>query len=230
MPIPRRRRTQRQRTQVHEDVLERMREAIVSGALLPGESLVVDELCSWLDVSGTPVREALAVLAGEGLVVRRANRPAIVAPLTRAGSMDLLCVYGVLVETAYTWGAPRLTELDIREMKATCRELAEAVENSDLHAAADATMRFHIVVIRRAASAHLYQLLESYLSLVHRLIRLQYPDAYTPESIRIHEGVVRAFEAGDTGAALTLLRQAWDGLRQGLAAIDDDDWDAEEAH
>jgi DNA-binding GntR family transcriptional regulator len=228
MPIPKRTRRRHERASVHEDILAALREAIVSGVLLPGESLVVEDLGSWLGVSSTPIREALAILAGEGLVVRRPNRPAMVAPLTKAGSMDFLRVYAALVETAYRWGAPNLTELDIREMRAAGRELAKAVEANDLTAAADSTMRLHIVLIRRANSRHLYELLESYLSRVHRLIRLQYPDAYTPDSIRLHEGVVDAFEAGDPQLALARLREAWDGLARGLAAIPDDDWDPEE--
>jgi DNA-binding GntR family transcriptional regulator len=100
-------------------VLATLREAIISGVLLPGETLVVDDLGEWLAVSSTPIREALAVLAGEGLVVRRVNQPAMVAPLTRQGALDLIRVYGVQVDTAYRWGAPHLTELDIREMRAS---------------------------------------------------------------------------------------------------------------
>jgi DNA-binding GntR family transcriptional regulator len=228
MPIPRRKRTRRERARVREDVLETLREAIVSGVLLPGESLVVDELRGWLEAGSAAIREALVVLAAERLVVRRANRPAIVAPMTKADSLDLLRVYATLAQTAYVWGAPHLTELDIREMRATCRELAEAVRASELRAASDATMRLHAVIIRRAGSRQLYELLESRVNQIHRLIRLQYPDAYTPDSVRIHEGVVRAFEAGQTHLALTLLRQAWSGLRRGLAAIPEEDWDSGE--
>jgi DNA-binding GntR family transcriptional regulator len=152
MPIRRTRTTER--TGVHEDVLAALREAIISGVLLPGESLVVEELGEWLAVSGTPIREALAVLAGEGLVIRRADRPAMVAPLTKKGSLDFVRVFGVLVDTAYRWGAPHLTELDIREMRAARRNLAQAIEASDLDDAADATGRLHTVLVRRAG-AHL---------------------------------------------------------------------------
>jgi DNA-binding GntR family transcriptional regulator len=229
MPIPKRTRRRRERAGVHEDVLATLRQAIVSGVLLPGETLVVDELEEWLAVSSTPIREALTVLAGEGLVVRRANRPAVVAPLTKQGALDLVRVYGVLADTAYRWGAPHLTEIDIREMRAAGRELAESIEASDLDGAAEATMRLHVVLIRRAGSVHLTQLLVSYLSRVHRLIRLQYPDAYAPSSIALHEAIIDAFENGDTDLALARLDDAWQGLARGVEAIPDDDWDPDEA-
>jgi DNA-binding GntR family transcriptional regulator len=227
MPIPKRTRRRRERAGVHEDVLVTLREAIISGVLLPGESLVVDELGEWLAVSSTPIREALAILAGEGLVIRRANRPAIVAPLTKQGAIDLVRVYGVLVDTAYGWGAPHLTELDIREMRAARRELAEAIEASDLDGAADATARLHTVLVRRAGSEHLMELMASYLSRVHRLIRLQYPDAYTADSVRLHGAIVDAFEAGEVEHAIGLLREAWEGFARGIVAIPEGDWDPE---
>lgn len=229
MPIPKRTRRRPERTGAHEDVLAALREAIISGVLLPGESLVVEELGEWLAVSGTPIREALAVLSGEGLVIRRANRPATVAPLTKEGSLDFVRVFGVLVDTAYRWGAPHLTELDIREMRAARRDLAQAIESSDLDGAADATTRLHTVLVRRAGSGHLMELMESYLSQVHRLVRLQYPDAYTPESLRIQGAAIDAFAAGDAERAIGLLREAWESFARGIAAIPDDDWDAEEA-
>jgi DNA-binding GntR family transcriptional regulator len=229
MPIPKRTRRGHERAGLHEDVLATLREAIISGVLLPGESLVVDELGEWLAVSSTPIREALATLAGEGLVVRRANRPAMVAPLTKMGSLDCVRVFGVLVDTAYRWGAPHLTELDIHEIRAARRELAKAIEASDLDGAADATARLHTVLVRRAESGHLMELMESYLSRVHRLVRLQHPDAYTPDSLRLHGAIIDAFEAGDVERAIVLLREAWEGFARGIAAIPDGDWDPEEA-
>ena len=152
----------------------------------------------------------------------------MVAPLTKKGSLDCVRVYGVLVDTAYRWGAPHLTELDIREMRAARCELAETIEASDLDGAADATARLHTVLVRRAQSEHLMELMESYLSRVHRLIRLQYPDAYTADSVRLHGAIVDALAAGEVGRAIGLLREAWEGFARGIAAIPDSDWDPEE--
>lgn len=50
-------------------VLESIKESILSGQLLPGQALVEAELAAGLEVSKTPVREALKTLAGSGLVV-----------------------------------------------------------------------------------------------------------------------------------------------------------------
>ena len=65
MPIPKRTGRGREQAGVREDVLATLREAIISGILLPGESLVVDKLGEWLAVSSTPIRDALAILAAQ---------------------------------------------------------------------------------------------------------------------------------------------------------------------
>jgi GntR family carbon starvation induced transcriptional regulator len=69
---------------------ERLRRAIVSGELPPGERVLVERLAHTWDVSATPLREALRVLAGEGLVVLDAQRGARVAEISIA---DMIEVY-----------------------------------------------------------------------------------------------------------------------------------------
>lgn len=82
--------TLRQRT---ADAIE---QAIQDGTLGPGETLRESELMVWLGVSRTPVREALAALARDGLVVQAHHRPARVAESTPAGLRHLLRALGVL--------------------------------------------------------------------------------------------------------------------------------------
>ncbi|HYD66015.1 GntR family transcriptional regulator, partial [Azospirillum sp.] len=57
------------RASLHEEVVGRLREMIVEGELPPGDRLNERELCELFGISRTPLREALKVLASEGLVV-----------------------------------------------------------------------------------------------------------------------------------------------------------------
>src|SRR5436305_7792005 len=66
---------------VSEQVTTELRRSILSGALAPGESLSLRRLADVLGVSFIPVRDALKVLEGEGLVVNPPGRSATVAPL-----------------------------------------------------------------------------------------------------------------------------------------------------
>src|ERR1700683_4072723 len=66
---------------VAEQVTVELRRSILSGALAPGREFSLREIADMLQVSFIPVREALRSLEGEGLVVTRPGRSALVAPL-----------------------------------------------------------------------------------------------------------------------------------------------------
>jgi DNA-binding GntR family transcriptional regulator len=72
-----------ERRSLADDVVERIRELILKGVLAPGQLLREEALARSLQVSRGPVRDALAQLSREGLVMRQPNRRATVARLTR---------------------------------------------------------------------------------------------------------------------------------------------------
>lgn len=71
------------RSGLHEAAAQHLRSLIIRGDLPPGEQIVESELCEALGISRTPLREAIKLLAAEGLVQLRRNRSAIVAPIRR---------------------------------------------------------------------------------------------------------------------------------------------------
>lgn len=76
MPVPTPSTDAPTRTLLRDVVSDQIRREILRGQFEPGERLNDDSLIEWLGVSRTPIREALARLAGEGLVEMVANRPA----------------------------------------------------------------------------------------------------------------------------------------------------------
>ena len=70
------------RKSLHEELAENLGEMIVSGELMPGTKVPERDLCEMFGVSRTPLREALKVLAAEGLVTLEPNRGAWVSKLT----------------------------------------------------------------------------------------------------------------------------------------------------
>ena len=74
---------------MHEEVVARLRHKLVEGEIPPGARVPERELCEALGISRTPLREALKVLAAEGLVVLLPNRGARAARLTRESVQDL---------------------------------------------------------------------------------------------------------------------------------------------
>ena len=95
-----------------------MRDAIVDGTLAPGERLRDQELCEWLGLSRTPVREALSRLEQDGLVETEPQRFTRVAPLDRRAARDAFPIVAAVHALAAELGVPRLTVADLDAMRA----------------------------------------------------------------------------------------------------------------
>ena len=88
--------TQLKRRPLHEELTESLRKLIVSGELQPGRKVPEKELCELYGVSRTPLREALKVLATDGLVNLEPNRGAWVSRITVEELDELFPVMGAL--------------------------------------------------------------------------------------------------------------------------------------
>ena len=84
------------RRTLHHDVLERLRQMIFDGELSAGSKVRENDLCERFGVSRTPMREALKVLASEGLVHLTPNWGAVISELTLQDLEDAFPVMGAL--------------------------------------------------------------------------------------------------------------------------------------
>ncbi|WP_353646739.1 GntR family transcriptional regulator [Mesorhizobium sp. WSM2239] len=85
-----------QRRSLHDELTELLRGLIAAGELAPGEKIPEQRLCERFGVSRTPLREALKVLANEGVVTLRPNRGAIVSALTLEELDEVFPIMGAL--------------------------------------------------------------------------------------------------------------------------------------
>ena len=99
------------RKTAHEFVREVLRRAILSGELTGSTRLVQAELAATLEVSTTPVREALRDLASEGLIRFDPHRGAVVEELSRDELNEVYAIRKVLEPLALTQALPNLTGL-----------------------------------------------------------------------------------------------------------------------
>src|SRR3954470_24072704 len=104
------------RTNLHEHVAQRLRQMLVEGRIAPGAKLNERELCEVLEVSRTPLREAIKMLAAEGLVELVPNRGAIAVSL---GEDDIRHTFEVMAGLEALSGdlaAQRITEHELAEI------------------------------------------------------------------------------------------------------------------
>src|ERR1700760_2162226 len=98
------------RSTLGDDVYTSLRSAVLEHTLAPGDRMNIDALARELEVSPTPVREALARLESEGLVRKRPLAGYTVSPLlTRAEFADMFDMRLLLECAAARWAAARAT-------------------------------------------------------------------------------------------------------------------------
>jgi DNA-binding GntR family transcriptional regulator len=193
-----------------DEVAERLREAILRGDFAPGQPLRETRLASTLDVSRGPVREALARLEREGLVLIRRNRGATVA---RLSSEDLTEVYTLrlaLEELAARWAARNATESDFTAMQKVLDSLGEAVARGiyeQEYAMLD--VEFHDCIYRAARHKRLYRCWtelrpQIYVFLLSRSVaRSHLPDT----ALKRHRPLMTVLQSRDAERAAALTRR-----------------------
>src|SRR4051794_21624181 len=130
------------RVLLRDSAYVRLRDAILEGTFAPGEQLRDVELASWLGLSRTPVREALARLAEQGLVESAPNRWTRVTPIDRTQGRHAFQVVAALHSLAAELALPQTGDRELREMKAANRRLAAAFRSGDVAAAVAADDAF----------------------------------------------------------------------------------------
>lgn len=99
-----------ERTLLRDQVQERIRSAILDGTLRPGERLHDQELIDWLQVSRTPIREALTALINEGLIEMVPNRYTRVVEPTVEDARNAIAALGVLLASIIRITLPTITD------------------------------------------------------------------------------------------------------------------------
>jgi len=117
---------------LHQEVAVRLRQRIVEGHLAPGAKLNERELAESLRVSRTPLREAIKMLAAEGLVELLPNRGAVVAQMSEQDVADTFEVIAGLEGQSGELAAQRITEPELAEIRALHYEMLAAHTRRDL--------------------------------------------------------------------------------------------------
>jgi len=186
-------------------VVAQLRDAIVRGAIAPGALLRETELAARLLVSATPVREALAELAAEGLVEIEAHRLKRAAPIDLDATRDLLQVQAQLWRLGYQWGIPKVAAAEIERLDSAVETYRRALAAGDTLAAIRASHDFHSVVITASANRELLRATLDRRALVARFILLHGRRTVSGAGLRRHEAILDDVRRGDVTAALQRL-------------------------
>lgn len=142
---------------VEQVVVAKLRQAIITGALGPGDRLAYRELAQQLGVSVTPVRIALRDLSNEGLVEMRAHAGARVSPLSLDELEEIFATRIGIEGWLSRHGAERLTDAEIGRMSALLAEIEEAVRADDRVAYLQGTRALRTTCYEAAGKARLLE-------------------------------------------------------------------------
>lgn len=120
------------RAALHQQVAKRLRQMLVEGRIAPGAKLNERELTEVLQVSRTPLREAIKMLAAEGLVELLPNRGAIAVALSETDVRNTFEVMAGLEALSGELAAQRITAQELAEIKAMQFEMMAAYTRRDL--------------------------------------------------------------------------------------------------
>jgi len=182
-----------------------LRSRIVSGVIPPGALLRETALAQDLNVSATPIREALGTLASEGLVEIEAHRLKRATPIDMEVTRDLVRVQGELWRLGYIWGMPRVDTADVTALERAIARYRVAVETGEYMAAIMAGLDFHSIFIRASKSRELLRSTLDRRGLIARFIFLHGLATLSESGLSQHEAILQAFKAGDPDGVLACL-------------------------
>jgi DNA-binding GntR family transcriptional regulator len=134
------------RTTLSERAYESIRRKIVIGAFPPRSKLVVAALANGLDLSATPINEALAALEREGLVSYLPHRGYFVSAVTRENVEEVYSVREVFELLAVRLAAQKADAATIERLEAILRQAQESIRLGDATTFSDLDLEFHRVI------------------------------------------------------------------------------------
>lgn len=202
---------------LYEQVAERLRTRIYAHELAPGGWIDEQALALEYGISRTPLREALKVLAAEGLVVLKPRRGCYVTQLSEQDIDEVFPVMALLEGRVAELAARRATSADFSRLAAIHEELEKHAAANNADRFFEANQRFHTALQEIAGNHYLAQLIDD----ARKVIKLTRRDSLRLEgrlkqSLEEHRDILEALRAKD--AALARQRMH-DHLLSGRAAL-----------
>jgi DNA-binding GntR family transcriptional regulator len=194
------------RASLHEQAATRLRQMLVEGAIAPGAKLNERELSELLQVSRTPLREAIKMLASEGLVELLPHRGAIAVALDEQAVRDTFEVMAGLEALSGELAARRITDEELAEIRATHYEMLAAYTRRDLSAYYRLNAQIHRAINAAAKNPVLSATYERINARLQALrFRSNQDGAKWKNAMREHEQMMEALAARDAAGMRKVL-------------------------
>jgi DNA-binding GntR family transcriptional regulator len=197
-----------ERQRLHDTVVEHLRHLIVEAVLPPGTKLNERALCETMGISRTPLREALKVLAVEGLIEISPNRGASVYKMSTTEIRETFEFMSGLEALSGELACARITEEELVELKALHYAMLTCKAQGDLPGYYSRNQAIHDKINAAACNSVLRQ---TYLGINRRLQALRFKSNFKADkwdrAAHDHEEMIKALEKRDGKRLGDILRQ-----------------------
>ncbi|MGV3494108.1 MAG: GntR family transcriptional regulator [Ramlibacter sp.] len=205
---------------LHDEVAAQLRERIFAGELAPGMFLDEPRLAQEMNISRTPLREALKVLTVEGLVRHEPRRGCFVGEVTERDLDEIFPVIGLLEGRCAHEAARNATDADLEALEALHQRLAKHARARRINEYYEANFAIHEAIIRLADNRWLASVIAD-LRKILKLARLQqlHAPGRLDQSLTEHLAVFAALKARDPEGAEAAMRTHLQRQREALREL-----------
>jgi DNA-binding GntR family transcriptional regulator len=186
------------RRSLHDELATRLRDMIVDGALKPAQKVPEAELCVRFGVSRTPMREALKVLASEGLITLLPNRGAVVAKITQQEIKELFPIMGALEALAGELACAKIDDRALAEIRRRHESMMSSYERGDWLRYSKLNRAIHEAIFAAAGNTSLGVLYQQLIIRTHsiRFVAKKSPMRWR-QAVEEHKQIMSALERRD---------------------------------
>ena len=195
-------------TSVSLDIYETLKKKIINFELMPGQLLMVQQLSKEMEISRTPVREAMVRLKEDGFVEEAPGRKFRVTGITESYIRDLYELRIMLETAAVRQSAGKITKAQINAFRALVKKMERAYNSNDRAALMDYDLDFHNNILSLFKNAIITEWMCRMRDHQQRIRYLTSGIAgRLSESLEEHAAFVDSLESGDYALAEAQLRE-----------------------
>ena len=206
---------------ISDNVRKYLADCIFKGDFCPGQQIKEQDVASQLGISRPPVREALKLLEGDGLIVRKPNHGAFVTRITKKDAWEIYSLKSVLYGMATELAFSHITPKNIREWEVIVGEMEKCVvaDPSDILEYQTLHQKFHDLMIDTAVHGRLKKVAEMLHNQVKRFSsRSLAQKRHLEESLFYHKKILASIKQGDAQVTVKLTK---DHISMALEYIQD---------
>ncbi|HOI51772.1 MAG TPA: GntR family transcriptional regulator [Azonexus sp.] len=209
-------------TALYQEVAERLRQRIYAHELPPGTWIDEQKLAEQYGISRTPLREALKVLASEGLVELKPRRGCYVTEISRQDLDDIFPLIALLEGRCAAEAVKRAKAADLTALRAIHEKLEAAARDARVDAFFEANQEFHRKIQELSGNRWLLSVIQDLRKVLKRSrLHSLSLEGRLQQSLEEHRAILARMLAGDaTGAERQMYEHLLSG-REALARIDE---------